>query len=161
MESDTTTQPALGDAARASSPAQEAATTTREARRGGARDAAQAGAAGQSAPGQGAQANGADGQLAFSPAGAEAGQAVNGAGESAGRAEGQQDGQRRGERRQRGRRDDSSATAPPARVASSGTASVTVTSVTGPHNNYSVTAGTTSATTAGVASAAASHGLRW
>jgi transcription termination factor Rho len=108
MESDTTTQPALGDAARASSPAQEAATTTREARRGGARDAAQAGAAGQSAPGQGAQANGADGQLAFSPAGAEAGQAVNGAGESAGRAEGQQDGQRRGERRQRGRRDDSS-----------------------------------------------------
>ena len=108
MESDTTTQPALGDAARASSPAQEAATTTREARRGGARDAAQAGAAGQSPPGQGAQANGADGQLAFSPAGAEAGQAVNGAGESAGRAEGQQDGQRRGERRQRGRRDDSS-----------------------------------------------------
>jgi transcription termination factor Rho len=108
MESDTTTQPALGDAARASSPAQEAATTTREARRGGTRDAAQAGAAGQGSPGQGAQANGADGQLAFSPAGAEAGQAVNGAGESAGRAEGQQDGQRRGERRQRGRRDDSS-----------------------------------------------------
>ena len=107
MESDTTTQPALGDAARASSPAQEAATTTREARRAGSRDAAQAGAAGQSAPGPGAQANG-DGQLAFSPAGAEAGQAVNGAGENAGRGEGQQDGQRRGERRQRGRRDDSS-----------------------------------------------------
>jgi transcription termination factor Rho len=107
MESDTTTQPALGDAARTSSPAQEAATTTREARRGGSRDAAQAGAAGQSAPGQEAQANG-DGQLAFSPAGAEAGQAVNGAGENAGRGEGQQDGQRRGERRQRGRRDDSS-----------------------------------------------------
>ena len=101
MESDTTTQPALGDAARASSPAQEAATTTREARRGGSRDAAQASAAGQGA-------NGADGQLAFSPTGAEAGQAVNGAAESAGRAEGQQDGQRRGQRRQRGRRDDSS-----------------------------------------------------
>jgi transcription termination factor Rho len=108
MESDTITQPALGDAARASSPAQEAATTTREARRGGSRDAAQASAAGQGAAGQGAQANGADGQLAFSPAGAEAGQAVNGAAESAGRPEGQQDGQRRGERRQRGRRDDSS-----------------------------------------------------
>ena len=108
MESDTTTQPALGDAAHASSPAQEAATTTREARRGGSRDAAQASAAGQTAPGQGAQANGADGQLAFSPAGAEAGQAANGAAEGAGRAEGQQDGQRRGERRQRGRRDDSS-----------------------------------------------------
>ena len=118
MESDTTTQPALGDAARASSPAQDAATTTHEARRGGSRDAAQASAAGQSAagqsaagqsaPGQGVQANGADGQLAFSPAGAEAGQAVNGAAESAGRPEGQQDGQRRGERRQRGRRDDSS-----------------------------------------------------
>ncbi len=101
MESDTTTQPALGDAARASSPAQEAATTTREARRGGSRDAAQASPAGQGA-------NGADGQLAFSPTGAEAGQAVNGAAESAGRAEGQQDGQRGGQRRQRGRRDDSS-----------------------------------------------------
>ena len=105
MESDTTTQPAMGDGARASSPAQEAATTTREARRGGSRDAAQAGGPGQSASGQGAQANGADGQLAFSPGGAEAGQAVNGAGEGNGRAEGQQDGQRR---RQRGRRDDSS-----------------------------------------------------
>ncbi|MGH3120493.1 MAG: transcription termination factor Rho [Streptosporangiaceae bacterium] len=118
MESDTTTQPDLGDTAHASGPAQEAATTTREARRGGSRDAAQANAPGQSAlgqsapgqsaPGQGAQANGADGQLAFSPAAAEAGQAANGAAESAGRPEGQQDGQRRGERRQRGRRDDSS-----------------------------------------------------
>ena len=106
MESDTTTQPALGDAARASGPAQEAATTTREARRG-SRDPAQASDRGQSAPGN-AQANGADGQLAFSPSGADAGQAVNGAAESGGRAEGQQDGQRRGERRQRGRRDDSS-----------------------------------------------------
>ncbi len=105
MESDTT-QPGLGDAARTSGPAQDAATTTREARRGGSRDAAQGGDAGQGAPGQGA--NGADGQLAFSPAGAEAGQTVNGAAESAGRIEGQQDGQRRGERRQRGRRDDSS-----------------------------------------------------
>ena len=106
MESDTTTQPGLGDAAHTSGPAQDAATTTREARRGGSRDAAQGGDAGQGAPGQGA--NGADGQLAFSPAGAEAGQTVNGAAESAGRIEGQQDGQRRGERRQRGRRDDSS-----------------------------------------------------
>src|ERR1039458_7804645 len=41
MESDTTTQPALGNAAQSSGPAQEAATTTREARRGGSRDAAQ------------------------------------------------------------------------------------------------------------------------
>jgi transcription termination factor Rho len=110
MESDTTAQPALGNAAEPSGPAQEAATTTRQARRGGSRDAAQAGA-----PGQGAQANGAngaDGQLAFGPGGAsaataEGGQVANGAGESAGRADGQ-DGQRRGERRQRGRRDDSS-----------------------------------------------------
>jgi transcription termination factor Rho len=107
MESDTITQPAQGDAAQASSPAQEAATTTRAARRGGSRDAAQAGDRGQSAPGN-AQANGGDGQLDFSPAGAEAGQAVNGSAESAGRTEGQQDGQRRSERRQRGRRDDSS-----------------------------------------------------
>ena len=107
MEPDTTTQPALGDAAQPSGPAQEAATTAREARRGGSRDAAQAGA-----PGQGAQGNGADGQLAFSPSSAadtasaaDAGQAANGAGESAGGQSGQ-DGQRR-ERRQRGRRDDS------------------------------------------------------
>ena len=109
MDSDTTTQPALGNAAESSGPAQEAATTTREARRGGSRDAAQAGATGQ-----GAQANGADSQLAFAPGGAaagapapEVGQAANGAGDGAGRADGQ-DGQRRGERRQRGRRDDSS-----------------------------------------------------
>jgi len=59
MESDTTTQPALGNAAQSSGPAQEADPTTREARRGGSRDTAQAGATGQ-----GAQANGADGQLA-------------------------------------------------------------------------------------------------
>ncbi len=110
MESDTSTQPALGNAAQSSGPAQEAATATREARRGGSRDAAQAGATGQ-----GAQANGADGQLAFAPGGAvagapvtEAGPAANGAGDGTGRADGQQDGQRRGERRQRGRRDDSS-----------------------------------------------------
>jgi transcription termination factor Rho len=111
MESDTTAQPALGDAAHASSPAQEAATTTREARRGGSRDAAQASGSGPSGSGpsdSGQSAPGADAQLAFSPAGAEAGQAANGTAESAGRAEGQQDGQRRGERRQRGRRDDSS-----------------------------------------------------
>jgi transcription termination factor Rho len=108
MESDTTTQPALGNAAQSS--AQEAGTTTREARRGGSRDTAQAGATGQ-----GAQANGADGQLAFAAGGpaagapvTEAGQAANGAGDGAGRADGQQDGQRRSERRQRGRRDDSS-----------------------------------------------------
>ena len=107
MEPDTTTQPGLGDAAQPSGPAQEAATTAREARRGGSRDAAQAGA-----PGQGAQGNGADGQLAFSPSSAadtanaaDAGQAANGAGESAGGQSGQ-DGQRR-ERRQRGRREDS------------------------------------------------------
>ncbi|MDX6332782.1 MAG: transcription termination factor Rho [Streptosporangiaceae bacterium] len=109
MESDTTTQPGLGDATQSSGPAQDAAETTREARRGGSRDAAQAGA-----PGQGAQANGTDGQLAFAAAGTgtsapEAGQSANGAGESAGRADGQpgQDGQRRGDRRQRGRRDES------------------------------------------------------
>ena len=64
MESDTTTQPALGNAAQSSGPAQEADTTTREARRGGSRDTAQAGATGQ-----GAQANGADGQLAFAAGG--------------------------------------------------------------------------------------------
>jgi transcription termination factor Rho len=120
MESDTTTQPSLGHAAQSSGPAQEAATTTREARRGGSRDAAQAAAVQAStaqagAPVQGAQANGADGQLAFAPGGAadtapaDAGQA-NGGSESAGRPDGQaaQDGQRRGERRQRGRRDDAS-----------------------------------------------------
>ncbi len=113
MESDTTTQPGLGDAAQPSGPAQEAATTAREARRGGSRDAVQASTAQAGAPGQDAQANSADGQLAFSPSGAadtatsaDAGQAANGAGESAGRADGQ-DGQRR-DRRQRGRRDDSS-----------------------------------------------------
>ena len=113
MESDTTTQPGLGDAAQPSGPAQEAATTAREARRGGSRDALQAGTEQAGAPGQGAQANGADGQLTFSPSpaadtatSADAGQAANGAGESAGRADGQ-DGQRR-DRRQRGRRDDSS-----------------------------------------------------
>ncbi|MGO9216844.1 MAG: transcription termination factor Rho [Streptosporangiaceae bacterium] len=114
MESDT--QPALGNAAQSSGPAEEAATTTREAQRGGSRDAVQANTAQAGPPGQGAQANGGDGQLAFasSAAGADtgtadAGQAPNGAGESAGRADGQpgQDGQRRGERRQRGRRDDS------------------------------------------------------
>jgi transcription termination factor Rho len=123
MDSDTTTQPAQGNAAQSSGPAQDAAATTREARRGGSRDAVQAStgqaSTGQADPGQagatgqGAQANGGDGQLAFAPAGsaaAEGGQAANGAGENAGRADGQpgQDGQRRGERRQRGRRDDSS-----------------------------------------------------
>jgi transcription termination factor Rho len=123
MDSDTTTQPALGNAAQSSGPAQDAAATTREARRGGSRDAVQAStgqaSTGQASPeqaggaGQGAQANGGDGQLAFAPPGAapaEGGQAANGAGENAGRADGQpgQDGQRRGERRQRGRRDDSS-----------------------------------------------------
>jgi len=116
MESDTTAQPALGNAAQSSGPAEEAGTTTREARRGGSRDAVQASTAQAGAPGQGAQANGGDGQLAFAPSAAgadtgtaDAGQAANGAGESAGRADGQpgQDGQRRSERRQRGRRDDS------------------------------------------------------
>jgi transcription termination factor Rho len=109
MESDTTTQPALGNAAQSSGPAGDAATVSREAHRDGSRDPAQAGLTGQ-----GAQANGADGQLAFGAGGAaagapaEAGQAASGAGDGAGRADGQQDGQRRGERRQRGRRDDSS-----------------------------------------------------
>jgi len=116
MESDTTAQPALGNAAQSSGPAEEAGTTTREVRRGGSGDAVQASTAQAGAPGQGAQANGGDGQLAFAPSAAgadtgtaDAGQAANGAGESAGRADGQpgQDGQRRSERRQRGRRDDS------------------------------------------------------
>ncbi len=105
MESDTTTQPDLGNAAQSSGPAQEAAATTREARRGGSRGAGQAGA-----PGQGALADGPDGQLAFAAGGAAADTSTaeaNGAGDSAGRADGQ-DGPRRGERRQRGRRDDSS-----------------------------------------------------
>jgi len=158
MESDTTTQPALGNAAQSSGPAQEAATTTREARRGGSRDEAQAGA-----PGQGAQANGADGQLAFAPGGAaagasvtEAGQAANGAGDGTGRAEGQQDAQRRGERRQRGRRDDSSRDGSRATGVSSARASVTVTSATA----ASVTTAATgaSATTASATTSQRSNG---
>ena len=114
MESDTSTQPALGDAAHTSGSAQEAAVTTREAQRG-PRDAAQA-----SAPPQGAQPGAGDGQLAFSPSGspadtAEAGPAgtANGVAEGAGRGggvtvDGQQatDGQRRDQRRRSGRRDD-------------------------------------------------------
>ena len=51
MESDTTAQPALGGAAQPSGPAQEAATTAREARRGGSRDAVQA-STGQASTGQ-------------------------------------------------------------------------------------------------------------
>ena len=100
MESDTPTQPALGDAGHTSSPAQQAASTTREARQDGARGRGQNGA------GQGAE-----GQLAFTQGpradGSEA--AVNGAADGAARgsADGQQgDGQRRDGRRRNGRRDD-------------------------------------------------------
>jgi transcription termination factor Rho len=103
MESDTPTQPALGDAGHTSSPAQQAASTTREARQDGARGRGQNGA------GQGAE-----GQLAFTPGpradASEAGAAaVNGAADGAARgsADGQQgDGQRRDGRRRNGRRDD-------------------------------------------------------
>ena len=103
MESDTPTQPALGDAGHASSPAQQAASTTREARQDGGRGRGQNGA------GQGAE-----GQLTFAQGpradGSEAGTAAaNGAAEGAahGSADGQQgDGQRRDGRRRQGRRDD-------------------------------------------------------
>jgi transcription termination factor Rho len=107
MESDTPTQPALGDAGHTSGSAQDAAVTTREARRSGSRDAANAGG-----PPPGAQAGG-DGQLAFSPSGSRADTAdgaANGAADGVGRgaADGQQaaDGQRRDSRRRNGRRDD-------------------------------------------------------
>jgi transcription termination factor Rho len=104
MESDTPTQPALGDAGHASVPAQEAATTTREAQQDGARSGAQGGGPAQ---GQGGRGQAADGQLAFGGQdAAEAGR--NGQAESGGRVAdgGQQgDGQRR-DRRRNGRRDD-------------------------------------------------------
>jgi len=101
MESDTPTQPALGDAGH--SPAQQAASTTREARQDGARGRGQNGA------GQGAE-----GQLAFAQGaradGSEAGTAAaNGAADGAARgsADGQPgDGPRRDSRRRNGRRDD-------------------------------------------------------
>jgi transcription termination factor Rho len=102
MESDTPTQPASGGVGQVSSPAQQAASTTRDARRDGS-------AAG--APGHGA-----DGQLAFAPPprgdGSDAGTAaiMNGAGDGAARggpADGQPgDASRRESRRRGGRRDD-------------------------------------------------------
>ncbi len=105
MESDTPTQPALGDAGHTSGPAQEAAATTREAQRDGSRSGTQGGGPAQ---GQGGRGQAGDGQLAFGGQdAAEAGR--NGQAESGGRAApdaGQQsDGQRR-DRRRNGRRDD-------------------------------------------------------
>jgi transcription termination factor Rho len=99
MESDTPTQPALGDAGHASVPAQEAAAATREAQRDGSRS-------GAPAQGQDGRGPAGDGQLAFGgQEAAEAGR--NGQAEGGGRADGGQqgDGQRR-ERRRNGRRDD-------------------------------------------------------
>ena len=113
MDSDTPTQPALGDAGHASVPAQEAAAATREAQRDGSRGGARAGGPAQGDPAQGGQGRGgqgqaADGQLAFGGQdAAEPGR--NGQAEGGGRAAdgGQQqgDGQRR-DRRRNGRRDD-------------------------------------------------------
>jgi transcription termination factor Rho len=103
MESDTPTQPALGDAGHASGPAQEAAATTRGAQRDGSRPGAQAGGPAQGQDGRGPAG---DGQLAFgAQEAAEAGR--NGQAEGGGRADGGQqgDGQRR-DRRRNGRRDD-------------------------------------------------------
>jgi transcription termination factor Rho len=98
MESDTPTQPALGDAAQ-SGPAQEAAATARQTR---AQDAAPTGG-----PAQGAPAQGADGQLAFGQTGGAATGEPNGRTQTA--ADGQPadgGGQRREQRRRNGRRDD-------------------------------------------------------
>ncbi len=105
MESDTPTQPALGDAGHTSGPAQEAAATTREAQRDGSRPVTQAGGP---AEGQGGRGQGADGQLAFGgQETAEAGR--NGQAQGGRPADGGQqgDGQRR-DRRRNGRRDDQS-----------------------------------------------------
>jgi transcription termination factor Rho len=107
MESDTPSQPALGDAGHASVPAQEAAATTREAQRGGSRAGARAGGPAQGDQANGGQGQGAgDGQLAFG--GQEAAEAGRNGQADGGRAAdgGQQgDGQRR-DRRRNGRRDD-------------------------------------------------------
>jgi transcription termination factor Rho len=95
MESDTPTQPALGDAAQ-SGPAKEAAATARQAR---AQDAAPAGGSAQ----------GADGQLAFGQAGSTGTGEPNGQSQTA--VDGQPadgGGQRREQRRRNGRRDDGS-----------------------------------------------------
>ncbi len=105
MESDTPTQPALGDAGHGSVPAQEAAATTREAQRDGSRSGAPGGGP---AEGQDDRSPAGDGQLAFgAQEAAEAGR--NGQAEGGGRTvpgAGQQgDGQRR-DRRRNGRRDD-------------------------------------------------------
>ncbi len=109
MESDTPTQPALGDAGHASVPAQEqeAAATTREAQRDGSRSGAQAGGPAQGQDGRGPAG---DGQLAFgAQEAAEAGR--NGQAEGGGRGDGggqQGDGGQRRDRRRNGRRDDQS-----------------------------------------------------
>jgi transcription termination factor Rho len=107
MESDTPTQPALGDAGHASVPAQEAAATTREAQRDGSRSGAQAGSPAQGQDGRGPAG---DGQLAFgAQEAAEAGR--NGQAEGGGRGDGggqQGDGGQRRDRRRNGRRDDQS-----------------------------------------------------
>ena len=98
MESDTPTQPALGNAAQ-SGPAQEATATARQAR---AQDAAPAGG-----PAQGAPAQGADGQLAFGQAGGAATGEPNGRTQTAVDGQpGDGGGQRREQRRRNGRRDD-------------------------------------------------------
>ena len=105
MESDTPTQPALGDAGHASVPAQEAAATSRGARRGESRDGAQTGGPAQGDPASSGQGQG--GQLAFGAQDAGAGR--SGLAEGNGRAAdgGQQaDGPRRDQRRRNGRRDD-------------------------------------------------------
>ena len=107
MESDTPSQPALGDAGHASVPAQEAAATTRDAQRGGSRAGARAGGPAQGDQANGGQGQGAgDGQLAFGgQESAEAGR--NGQADGGRAADGGQqgDGQRR-DRRRNGRRDD-------------------------------------------------------
>ncbi len=104
MESDTPTQPALGDAGHASVPAQEAAATAREAQRDGSRSGAQAGGPAQGQDGRGPAG---DGQLAFgAQEAAEAGR--NGQAEGGGRGDGGQqgDGGQRRDRRRNGRRED-------------------------------------------------------
>ena len=114
MESDTPTQPALGDAGHTSVPAQEAAATTGDAQRAGFRVGALAGGAAQgdqahSGQGQGGRGPAADGQLAFGgPDTAAAGRNGQGradAGDQRDSGPQQGDGQRR-DRRRNGRRDD-------------------------------------------------------
>jgi transcription termination factor Rho len=106
MDSDTPTQPARGDAAHTSGPAQEAPATTREARRDGSGQASPAD--GQGLGAQGAPAQGTDGQLAFGPSGGRADSDAAGGPNGAPVAEAPQagEGQRRDQRRRNGRRDD-------------------------------------------------------